>query len=142
MCSLGLEINAYIKAYDADGNEIGRDELVTAADETKLTISAEEPVIKADGEDLAYISVEITDNSGIRKMLSDRKVTVTVSGAGTLAAVGSAACRTEESYLGNSFTTHNGRMIAIVRSNGTEGNIYVTAEAEDLDAVSITVAAK
>ena len=129
-------------AYDADGNEIGRDELATASDETRLTISAEEPVIKADGEDLAYISVEITDNAGIRKMLSDRKVTVTVSGVGTLIAVGSAACRTEENYLGNSFTTSNGRMIAIVRSNGTEGNIYVSAEAEDLDAVSITVAAK
>ena len=129
-------------AYDADGSEVGRDELVTAADETKLTISAEEPVIQANGEDLAYIAVEITDNAGIRKMLSDRKVTVTVSGAGTLAAVGSAACRTEESYLGNSFTTSNGRMIAIVRSNGEEGNIYVTAEADNLDAVCIQIQAK
>lgn len=129
-------------AYDEGGNEMGRDVLVTASDETKLTISAEEPVIKADGEDLAYICVEITDNAGIRKMLSDKKVTVTVSGAGTLVAVGSAACRTEESYLGCSFTTYNGRMIAIVRSNGEEGNIHVTAEAEDLESVTIQIQAK
>lgn len=128
-----------VVACDASDNEIGRDELATASDETKLTISAEEPMIKADGEDLAYISVEITDNAGIRKMLSDRKVTITVSGAGTLAAVGSAACRTEESYLGNSFTTYNGRMIAIVRSNGTEGSIYITASADDLMPVTVAI---
>ena len=89
-----------------------------------------------------YISVEITDNAGIRKMLSDRKVTVTVCGAGTLVAVGSAACRTEESYLGNSFTTYNGRMIAIVRSNGAKGSIYITAEAEDLEPVTIQIQAE
>jgi len=128
-------------AYDADGKESGRDELVSAAEETKLTISAEESIIKADGEDLAYISVEITDNAGIRKMFSDRKVMVTVSGAGTLVAVGSAACRAEESYPGNSFATNNGRMIAIVRSDGTEGRIYITASANDLKPVTVTIEA-
>lgn len=128
-----------VVAYDESGNEIDRDELATASDETKLSISVEESVIKADGEDLAYISVEITDNAGIRKMLSDKKVTITVSGAGTLAAVGSAACRTEESYLGNAFTTYNGRMIAIVRSNGTEGSIYITASTDDLKPVTVAI---
>ena len=86
--------------------------------------------------------MELTDNAGIRKMLSDRKVTVTVSGAGTLVAVGSAACRTEESYLGNSFTTYNGRMIAIVSSNGAKGSIYITAEAENLEPVTIQIRAE
>ena len=129
-------------AYDEAGNAIGRDSLLSAAAETKLTISAEEPVIKADGEDLAYIRVELTDDAGIRKMLSDRKVTVTVSGAGVLEAVGSAACRTEESYLSDAFTTHNGSMIAIVRSNGEKGNIHVSAAAEGLAPVSMTVAAE
>lgn len=128
-------------AYDENGSEIGRDELVTAADDTRLTISAENPVIKADGEDLAYIRVEITDHAGIRKMLSDKKVKISVSGKGTLAAVGSAACRTEERYLGKSFTTHNGSMIAIVRSNGERGAICISAESEGLPVVSTTVTA-
>ena len=129
-------------AYNEAGNELGRDILSSAAAETKLTITAEESSIKADGEDLAYISIEITDHAGIRKMLSDKKVTVTVSGAGRLLAVGSAACRTEESYLGNSFTTYNGRMIVIVRSTGTKGIIYVTAETEEMDTVCVQIQAE
>lgn len=126
-------------AYGEDGSEIGRDELVTAADDTKLTISAENPVIKADGEDLAYFRVEITDHAGIRKMLSDKKVKISVSGEGKLVAVGSAACRTEESYLEESFTTQNGSMIAIVRSNGTRGEICISAETECVPMTSITI---
>lgn len=129
-------------AYDEAGNELGRDILLSAAAETKLTVTAEESAIKADGEDLAYISIEITDHAGIRKMLSDKKVTVTVSGAGRLLAVGSAACRTEESYLGNSFTTYNGRMVAIVCSDGTAGNISIKAVTDGLEPVSVTVKAE
>ena len=116
--------------------------MTTAAEETKLTITAEENQLKANGEDLAYVSVEITDNAGIRKMLSDRKITISVSGAGALAAVGSAACRTEESYLSNSFTTYNGKMIAIIRTGKEAGTLIVNASAEGMEPVSITIQVK
>ena len=124
-------------SYDENGNVLGRDVLTTAAEKTKLTITAEETQLKANGEDLAYVSIEITDNAGIRKMLSDRKVSICVTGPGTLAAVGSAACRTEESYLSDSFTTYNGRMIAIIRSKKEAGIITVTASAEGMATESI-----
>ncbi len=128
-------------AYDASGAELSRTSLTTAGEATKLSISAEETAMAADGEDLAYITVEITDGAGIRKTLCDCPVSVTVEGAGTLVAVGSAACRTEESYLGARFTTHNGKMIAIVRSCGQTGSVTVTANAEGMDPVSITIQA-
>jgi len=129
-------------AYDENGNILGRDVLTTAAEETKLTITAEENQLKANGEDLAYVSVEITDNAGIRKMLSDRKITISVSGAGALAAVGSAACRTEESYLSNSFTTYNGKMIAIIRTGKEAGTLIVNASADGMEPVNITIQVK
>ncbi len=129
-------------SYDGNGTELGRTALITAGPEIKLTVTAEETAIAADGEDLAYISVEITDAAGIRKTGCDKPITVTVDGAGTLAAVGSAACRTEESYLSGTFTTCNGRMIAIVRSNGQRGAITITACAEGMKPAIVTVSAK
>ncbi len=127
-------------SYAANGEELGRSVLTTAGAESKLTVTAEEPSIAANGEDLAYVSVEITDLNGIRKNLCDCPVTIAVEGAGTLAAVGSATCRTEESYLSGTFTTHNGRMIAIVRSNGVPGSITVTAAAPGMEPVSLKIA--
>lgn len=129
-------------AYDANGQETTRSELRTAAEKTRLTILPEETVIHADGEDLAYVAVEITDLSGIRKMLSDCPVKITVTGAGTLAAVGSADPRVTESYLSDTFTTYQGRMIAIIRSNGEAGAIRVRAEAEGWAPVSLELIAE
>ena len=119
-------------AYDSDGRIVARSSLSTAGENIRLTIRPEETAIRADGEDLAYVAVEITDDAGIRNMLSDRPVKITVTGAATLIAVGSANPRIVESYLSDKFTTYQGRMIAILRSNGQVGTIRIRAEADDL----------
>lgn len=119
-------------AFDVDGNELGRDALMSAGDETVLSLLPEELTIKADGEDLAYVAVHITDKNGVRKMLSDRKITITVEGAGILEAVGSAEPETTERFTDNSYTTYYGRMIAIIRSNGKKGKIQISASADGI----------
>lgn len=128
-------------AYDAEGKEIGRDVLVSAGEETVLCLLPEDTSIKADGEDLAYIAVHITDWNGTRKMLTDRKVTISVEGAGILEAVGSAQPETEERFNSGSYTSYYGRMIAIVRSTGTAGVIRVTASADGMDSVTVELQA-
>ncbi|WP_270187262.1 hypothetical protein [Mediterraneibacter gnavus] len=56
----------------------------------------EETSIKADGEDIIYIPIHVTDKDGNLKMTTDRKITVSVEGEGTLLAVGSGNPETEE----------------------------------------------
>ena len=103
-------------SFDEGGKELGRSTLKTASEETVLTVTPETTVLKANGEDLAYIIVNVTDNEGIVKMLEEKTVHVKVEGAGMLQAVGSGSPRTTEKYTGTSFTTYHGRMIAVVRS--------------------------
>ncbi len=129
-------------AYNAAGEEKGRSGLHTASNEIQLTILPEETLICADGEDLAYVAVELTDCNSVRQILADRPVKITVTGAGTLAAVGSADPRVTESYTSDAFTTCQGRMVAVIRSNGQVGGICVRAEAEGLGAVSVDLMAQ
>ena len=129
-------------SYDNDGREIGRDLLKTAAEATVLTVQAEQKVIKADGEDLAFLVINVTDNEGIVKGLDEKKVTVQVEGAGILQAIGSGDPRTKEKYTGNSFTTYHGRLIAIVRSGMETGEIKVTASAKDLKSQQVIIRAE
>ena len=119
-------------SYDSIGKEIGRSFLVSAGSDTILSVHAEKDHIKADGEDLSYINVEVTDQQGIVKMLSDRKVNVRVEGAGTLQAVGSANPRADEPYTGTIFTTYQGRMQIVVRSGVLPGEINVNIVSGDL----------
>jgi len=119
-------------SYDANGRELARDFLLTAAKETRLNLVPEVLTLKANGEDLAYINVLLTDDAGIVKMDEEKTVHVMVEGAGILQAVGSGAPRTTEEYTGTFFTTYHGRMIAIVRSGYEKGEITVTFSSESL----------
>lgn len=122
-------------SFDDKGNEIDRTELVTAGEETKLMVCPEETQIKADGEDLAYVEIQITDEEGNLKMMTDKKITVTVEGAGTLLAVGSANPVSEEKFSCGSYTSWHGRVFAIIKSTKESGMIKVTAVADGMEAV-------
>ena len=126
-------------SFDAGGKELGRSILRTASEETVLTITPETTVLKANGEDLAYIVVNVTDKEGIVKLLDGKTIHVKVEGAGTLQAVGSGNPRTTEDYTGTLFTTYHGRMIAIVRSGFEKGGIKVSFSADGMESKEITL---
>ncbi len=119
------------------GTVIGETAIKSAGADLRLTALPEEETIRGDGEDLLYIPVEVTDDAGIRKMLADVRVSVTVEGAGVLAGIGSGNPYTTDSFLGNEYDTYQGRMLCIVRSSGEKGKIRVTIEAEGLKTIVI-----
>ena len=123
--------------YDAVGTVIGETAIKSAGADLRLTALPEEETIRGDGEDLLYIPVEVTDDAGIRKMLADVRVSVTVEGAGVLAGIGSGNPYTTDSFLGNEYDTYQDRMLCIVRSSGEKGKIRVTIEAEGLKTIVI-----
>ncbi|TRZ51537.1 glycoside hydrolase family 2 protein [bacterium] len=129
-------------SYDENGKELGRAVLKTASEETVLTVTPETTVLKANGEDLAYIVINVTDNEGIVKVLEERTIQVRVDGAGTLQAVGSGNPRETEDYTGTSFTTYHGRMIAVVRSGFEKGEVKVTISTAGMESKEITLEAR
>lgn len=129
-------------SYDENGMEIGRSQLVSADDSECITILAEENEIKADREDLAYINIQITDENGIVKLLKDRKISVTVEGAGKLVAMASGNPETTEKFTASTYTSYHGRLLAIVQSNGKSGEIKITAHADGVSDSQIIISAK
>ena len=127
--------------YDGGGKRLSSAGLSTAAEETVLKVTAENDTLRADGEDIAYLNAFLTDERGVVKMLSDRKIRVAVEGPAELIAVGSANPLATEPYTGNSFTTYYGHLQAVVRSTGIPGKIAVTCSAEGLTPVTVSLAA-
>ncbi len=127
-------------AYDVNGREIGRDELRSAGTDLRLCVQPDKTELCADGQDLCYLEIALTDENGIVEAGDDRKVRLTVSGAGTLAGFGSAAPCTEERFTDGLHTTYYGRALAVVRAGyGQPGEIRVTAEADGMAPVCVCV---
>ena len=131
-------------AYDKDGNEIkntqGRSSVTTTDKATKLDATVDRNSIKADGKDLSYITVDVTDANGNIVPDADNNVRFTVEGAGTLVGVDNGKQADHQSYQDDNRDAYNGSLVAIVQSTKDAGKITVKAEADGLtlDTVEIT----
>lgn len=94
-----------------------------------LTTTTDRSVLRCDGGDLAYISIEFVDADGVRDTSQDHLVEVAVDGGGVLQALGSARPASDEPFHSSSCTTFDGRAIAIIRPTGP-GEIVVTVDCE------------
>ena len=70
--------------------EIEKTILQTAGKPVKIQLTADRTKIKANGQDLSFITVEILDKEGILEPNADNQLTFEVKGAGTIVAVGNA----------------------------------------------------
>ena len=113
-------------AYDASGNEIARNKLVSASSNLSVKLNPEEKTIKVN--DIVYVDVTIEDENGIVECNADRKVKVEVEG-GELLAFGSANPRLVEDLHSGEYTTYYGRALAIVKANKV-GKINIKADNE------------
>lgn len=111
-------------AYQA-GREVGRTALRTAND-LRLQLRAESNRLSGP-DDLAFVWVELADDDGTVDFATEDEVTVTVTGAGTLVALASAAPETTGTFTDAVHHTHRGRALAIVRGGDTDGPTTVRA---------------
>ena len=117
-----------------NGREAGRWSLQTAGAPASANVSVDRSRVRANGEDLAYVTVELVDAKGVPVYLqgSDRNVRVTVSGAGTLAGIGNGDPRDASSFQSGERKTFHGRLVAAVRSGTEAGPIIVDIEIDRL----------
>ncbi|MGN1027609.1 MAG: glycoside hydrolase family 2 TIM barrel-domain containing protein [Faecousia sp.] len=109
-------------SYGPSGNEIGRNALVTAGEETMLRAVPEESTVRAGH--LCFIRLQYTDEKGTVKPCERGLLEVNVEG-GELAGLGSACPYYELDYRGTKADTYYGEALAIVES-GSGGTVTLT----------------
>ncbi|RYZ51480.1 MAG: DUF4982 domain-containing protein, partial [Chitinophagaceae bacterium] len=114
----------------------------TAGAPHRLLLKADRKAIKADGEDLSFVAVEIVDKDGVLVPRADNLIRFSISGNGSIAGVDSGSPVSLESFKGNSHTALNGKALCIVQTNGKKGGITVTASAEGLQSATVQIVAQ
>ena len=124
------------------GKETGRFLLTTAEEKVELHIEADRKELSANGEDLAFITVKLADENGLDNLAACKKITVTVEGAGKLAAFGNADPQSLGSYDDNEWETYDGYAMAVIRAGEESGSIKVTFKAEGCEEQSLEIYVK
>ncbi len=107
------------------GEKLGEFTLETAGSVCALVVEADKEELAADGADLCYIKIQLTDAMGRHNHLEEKQVTIAVEGAGTLQGFGSADPQARVSYQALCQTTYDGVLLAAVRAGDTPGQITV-----------------
>ncbi len=116
--------------------------LATAGETKAIKMTADRNKISADNQDLSYITVELTDEKGIRNPKEERQIKFEIEGEGKIVGVGNANPVSLESYQLPQRKAWQGRCLVIVKSTGTSGKIRLTASAEGLDTAEIEIQAE
>lgn len=123
-------------ARNKNGDDLGRDKLVSATGKKRVRICPEQDTVKA-GE-LCYFNVDIVGENGEVESNHDMRLKVSVKG-GTLLGFGSANPRTEESYVSGEFTTYYGRAQAIVKADHAEEIVLAVTDGTNVESQVVEV---
>ena len=112
-----------VVAYGYDGSVIGEQTIATAGKPAAMSLSADRTTINADKDDMAFVTVSMTDAKGnFCPTLSD-DLTFEVSGAGKFAATCHGDATSLQSFQQPEMKLFSGKAVVIVRSNGNRGPV-------------------
>ena len=102
--------------------------LSTAGEPAKLRLTADRPALKADGQDLAYITIEVVDAQG--RVCPDAAIPceAAVQGQGRLMSFATADLQDREPKTSPRVTTWKGRALLVVRSSQKKGKVTVSVK--------------
>jgi len=125
-----------------DGQVIGDAVMRTAGPPAQLRLTADRSTLKADGDDLSYISVDILDTRGTLNAVADNLIQFEVSGPAEIVGVGNGNPLSVEPFGADYRKLFYGKAMVIVRAlAGKKGSVRVRATSDGIrsDAVNLRV---
>jgi len=113
--------------------------LKTAGEPARIKLTADRQTIHADGQDLSFVTVEITDAAGNRVPYAENDIQFSVSGEGVIAGLGNGNLKEEGDYNADHCTAWKGRAMVVVKSTRKSSEVKLEVSSAGLSNASITV---
>ncbi|OCX54752.1 glycoside hydrolase [Mucilaginibacter sp. PPCGB 2223] len=114
-------------------------EIHTAGKPARIELITDKTKLKADGTDLSYITVRVTDAQGNLVPDAGNQIQFEVNGPGFIAGVDNGLQTSLEPFNSSSCKVFNGLCLAIIQSKNYKGKVMVTASSAGLQPVTIFI---
>ena len=126
-----------------NGEPWAEEGIKTTGPEHQISLTADRSTIQADGSDLSFITVQVSDREGFMVPRADNRVKFKISGPGEIIAVGSGNPVSHESFKAHERKAFNGLCLVVVRSQkGQTGEIVLTAISDGIQGTEIEILSK
>jgi beta-galactosidase len=114
----------------------------TAGAAAQVKLTADRTEIAANGRDLVFVTGDIQDAGGVSVPTANASVSFAVSGPGKIVGVDNGDAADTTSYVSTTRKAFSGKVLAIVQSTGTAGQLTVTATSSGLTQGTVSAMAK
>ena len=132
--------------YDKEGNEVGSERIRTAgaASQIKLTgdLGTSIKSLKADGEDITFITVNILDTDGNLVPDASNQINVEVSGAARFKGICNGDATSLEVFTKPTMKAFHGQLVIGIQSNGKRGTATVKVTGKGLKPATVQINSK
>src|SRR5262249_16394844 len=116
-----------------NGKPWAEDTVTTSGPATQLALKGDRPRMRADGQDLVFVTVMIIDDRGLLAPRSNNRLEFSLDGPGDIVAVDNGDPTDLESFQAKSRNAFNGLCLVVIRSRaGQLGSIKLKAESPGL----------
>ena len=115
-----------VVVYDEQGNKVGEKTVKTAGKPAKLQLTADRSTIAADGSDLAFITVSLTDKNGTLCPDADHSLEFKVTGAATFNSVCNGDATSLEVFTEPTMRLFHGQLVVVVQASTAPGKATLT----------------
>jgi beta-galactosidase len=119
-------------AYDADGKAVAEKNVYTAGKPHHIELQTDYTSLKADGKDLAYVTVRVVDKEGNLCPTDGRRLNFRVKGAGSYRASANGDPTCLDLFHLPQMHAFNGMLTVIVQAGETAGNLELQVSAKGL----------
>ncbi|WP_369996952.1 DUF4982 domain-containing protein [Winogradskyella sp.] len=121
-----------VVALDENGNPAAEKEIKTAGKPYKLVLDSDVKTIKANGEDLAFVTVSVIDKNGIPCPTATNQLNFKVKGNGTYRAACNGDATSLELFHLPTMKLFSGKLVVLVQSTEQAGDIKLTVTGKGL----------
>ena len=123
-----------------NGNRWATDEVKTAGESAKLKLKPDRSMIDADGRDLSFVTVTVTDMAGVTVPRADNRIHFDIEGPGEIVATDNGDPTSFESFQSHDRKAFNGLCLVVVRGKvGHPGKIKLTSMADGLQTGALSI---
>lgn len=113
-----------------NGQQVLTRTVSTAGQAAQLRLTADRPVLQADGKDLAFVTVEVLDEHGVLVPYADDLISFSIEGPGIIKAVDNGNPTSHESFVAQERKAFYGKCLVVVQTEQQPGDIILTAASQ------------
>ena len=126
-------------AFDKDGKPAAEKEIHTAEKPYKLILESDRKIIKADGKELAFVTVSVVDKNGILCPTATNQLKFSVKGKGKYRAACNGDATSLEQFHLPTMKLFSGKLVVLVQSTSETGKIQLSVSGKGLKKGKITL---